>query len=137
MGAPVRSRHRPEMISRLHCGGKFLPGVANGGELLLFPRHRNADQEAVIGTNTYHIPVLELTTDHPHSVYKCTVPAALVLDEQLVSHAHNARMVAGDRRVVDHDMVCGVTAHGAEISSVEAVLSYDEISALQFKFEHG
>ena len=124
------------MISRLHCGRKFLPGVANGGELLLFPRHRNADQEAVIGTNTYHIPVLELTTDHLQSVYKRTVPATFVPDEQLVLQTDNTRMVAGDRWVVDHDVVCGITADRAEISGFEAVLSYDEISALQFKFEH-
>jgi hypothetical protein len=125
------------MISRLHCGRKFLPGVANGGELLLLPRHRNADQEAVIGTNTYHIPVLELTTDHLQSVYKRTVPATFVPDEQLVFHAHNTRMVAGDRWVVDHDVIRRVTTHCAEISSFEAVLSYDEISAPQFKLDHG
>jgi hypothetical protein len=116
------------MISLLHCGRKFLPSVANGSELLLFLRHSNIDQKAVIGTIAYHIPGPELTTDHLHSVHKRTVSAPFVPDEQLIFQTYKTRMVAGHHWVVDHKVVRGVTTDRAEISSFEAVLSYDNLS---------
>jgi hypothetical protein len=44
-------------------------------------------------------------------------------------------MVAGDRWVVDHNVVREVATDRAEISSFEPVLSYDEVSAPQFESE--
>jgi hypothetical protein len=125
------------MISLLHCGRKFFPGLANGSELLLFLRHRDIDQKAVIGTNAYHIPVLELTTDQLHSIYKRTVPAPFVPDEQFVFQTYKTCMVAGHHWVVDHNVVRGATTDRPEISSFKAVFSYNEVLKPQFECERG
>ena len=83
------------------------------------------------------ITILELSANHRDSVHNGAVPATFVPDEQLVFQTHNARMIAGDRRIVDHDVIRGVATDRAEISILEPVVSNYEVLEPQFDLEHG
>ena len=62
--------------------------------------------------------------------------ATSVTNEQLIPDLDNERMIAGDPRIINHNVILWSTANKSDISILEPVLSYSDIMVFQFKSKH-
>ncbi|MGD8923593.1 MAG: hypothetical protein PVG64_01615, partial [Syntrophobacterales bacterium] len=57
-------------------------------------------------------------------------------NEQLIPDLDNESMIAGDPRIINHNVILWSTANKPDISILEPVLSYGDIMVFQFKSKH-
>jgi azurin len=63
--------------------------------------------------------------------------ATFIPKQQLIAHLDNETMLAGDPRIINHNVIVGSTAYKSDISILESLLSHGEVLVFQFKSIHG
>ena len=87
----------------------------------------------MIHTDADNITMLEIGANYLDIIYECAMFAAPVTDEQLIPQLCKIRMITGDPRIFNHNVVLRSTANKPSISILESVLPHGEVLVFQFK----
>jgi len=77
--------------------------------------------------------MVEFCTNNSNSIHYSVVFASSVPNEQLIPDLDNERMIAGDPRIINHNVILRSTANKPSISILESVLPHGEVLVFQFK----
>jgi hypothetical protein len=121
----------------LCCGHQLSLPVVNCryGSVAFFAYDR--DFECVIHPNSEDITMIEFCANHLYTIYESHVFATSISDEQLIPDLYHETMIAGDPRIINHNVIVLCTADKSRIPILESVLSHGEILVFQFKPKHG
>jgi hypothetical protein len=127
----------PILLNSLTGGHQFFHAVINGryGSAAVFRNNRNL--ECMVHTNSDGITMIEFGTYNLCPIYESHVFATSIPKQQLIAHLDNETMLAGDPRIINHNVIVRSTAYKPDISILESVLSHGEILVFQFKSIHG
>ncbi len=79
----------------------------------------------------------EFCTNHLYPIYESHVFATSIPDEQLIPDLDHETMIAGDPRIINHNVIVRSSADKSDIPIFDFVLSHGEVLVFQFKSKHG
>jgi len=91
----------------------------------------------MIHPNSEDITMIEFCTNHLYTIQESHVFATSIADEQLVLDLDNETMIAGDSRIINHNVIVFGTEDKLYIPIAESLLFHGEILVFQFKSKHG